>query len=203
MLQHGSLDDNVPVYHSRRMAQLISEAKCSADYTELQGKGHWFDTIMTTTSLREFYDQILSRENTTQSLPQAFTIVVANPASMDSRGGITVDQLISPNQLGRIQIERDDAVSTWTLKTSNIMRFHFKAQSLDSTLLHLVIVDGFSIRLLPNSKLENEWLVRSVDGTWQVRDNQFALPLFLTRLVVARYFMAVHRAAFWTPTRKP
>lgn len=190
--QHGSVDDNVPVYHSRRMAQLISEANWSSKYTELPGRGHWFDTVMTTASLREFYDQILSRQ-TTPSLPQAFTMTVANPASMTSRGGIVVDQLISPNQLGRIQIERDDAVSRWTLKTSNILRFHFKPLSLNSLLPHLAIVDGCSVRLPPsskledrNSKLEDQWLVRSVEGAWEVKFNQSTLPIFLTRLVVAR-----------------
>lgn len=168
--QHGSADDNVPVYHSRRMAQLISEVKWSSDYTELQGKGHWFDTIMTTTSLREFYDQILSRDNTTPSLPQVFTILVANPASMNSRGGIVVDQLINPNQLGRIQIERDQALSTWTLKTSNILRFHFKPRIVNDMLPRFGIVDGCSIELLWT--LEDEWLVRSVDGAWQVSGHQ-------------------------------
>lgn len=172
MQQHGSVDDNVPVYHSRRMAQLISEAKWSSDYAELRGKGHWFDTVMTTTPLCKFYDQILSPENTAPSLPQVFTILVANPASMTSRGGIVVDQLITPNQLGRIQIERDQAVSAWTLKTSNILRFHFKPQGLNGMLPHLAIVDGYSIRLLPNLKLEDKWFVRSVDGAWQVRGNQ-------------------------------
>lgn len=168
MQQHGSVDDNVPVYHSRRMAQLISEAKWSSDYVELQGKGHWFDTVMTTTPLCKFYDQILSPENTAPSLPQVFTILVANPASMTSRGGIVVDQLITPNQLGRIQIERDQVVSAWTLKTSNILRFHFKPQNLNSMLPHLAIVDGYPIRPLPNPKLEDKWFVRSVDGAWQL-----------------------------------
>ena len=179
MQQHGSMDDNVPVYHSRRMAQLISETKSSSDYKELEGKGHWFDTIMTTKSLRKFYDQILSCENTTPSLPQVFTIVVANPASMTSRGGIVVDQLITSNQLGKIQIERDDSVSIWTLKTSNILRFHFQSESSNSMLPCLAIVDGCSIRLLPDSKFEDEWLVRSVDGAWQVRGVNNTLPLFL------------------------
>ncbi|MCJ1466655.1 hypothetical protein MMC07_005275 [Pseudocyphellaria aurata] len=166
--QHGSADDNVPVYHSRRMAQLISEANWSSKYTELPGRGHWFDTVMTTTSLCEFYDQILSRQNTAPSLPQAFTMIVANPASMTSRGGIVVDQLMSPNQLGRIQIERDDAVSRWTLRTSNILRFHFKPLSSNSLLPHSAIVDGCSVRLRQNSKLEDEWLVRSFDGAWKL-----------------------------------
>lgn len=171
MQQHGSVDDNVPAYQSRRMAQLISETKWSSSYAELQGKGHWFDTIMTTASLREFYDQILTRKNTNPSLPQVFTILVANPASMTSRGGIVVDQLITPNQLGRIEVERDQAMSVWTLKTSNILRFHFKPHSLNNLLPDLTIVDGFSITLRQTANFKDEWLVRSADGVWQVRDS--------------------------------
>lgn len=43
---HGSEDDNVPVFHSRRMFQLLGEANTQkaelfSNYTELKGKPHW------------------------------------------------------------------------------------------------------------------------------------------------------------------
>lgn len=43
---HGSEDDNVPVFHSRRMFQLLGEASSQkaelySDYSELKGKSHW------------------------------------------------------------------------------------------------------------------------------------------------------------------
>ena len=44
--QHGSADDNVPVFHSRRLFQLQSQVSLAADktaYVELEGRGHWFD----------------------------------------------------------------------------------------------------------------------------------------------------------------
>lgn len=39
--QHGREDDNVPTFHSRRMAQLVSEVGWETNYWEIPGKGHW------------------------------------------------------------------------------------------------------------------------------------------------------------------
>jgi len=39
--QHGQDDDNVPVFHSRRMSQLITEAGWKTDYWEIPGRVHW------------------------------------------------------------------------------------------------------------------------------------------------------------------
>lgn len=39
--QHGQEDDNVPVFHSRRMSQLLTETGWTTDYLELPGRGHW------------------------------------------------------------------------------------------------------------------------------------------------------------------
>lgn len=168
MQQHGSADDNVPVYHSRRMSQLISQADWSSTYSELQEKGHWFDKVMTTSGLSRFYEQTLSKEQK-PSLPLNFTIVVSNPASMSSRGGIIFDQLISPNQLGRMLVERDHRTISWTFKTSNILRFHISTLDFEGVLPLLVNIDGCSINLLSSSTGAGQSFLRSTDGSWQVR----------------------------------
>jgi len=41
MQGHGQLDDNVPTFHSRRMALLAHEAGWDTDYKEFPGQGHW------------------------------------------------------------------------------------------------------------------------------------------------------------------
>ncbi len=202
-MQHGSADDNVPVYHSRRMSQLASQVNCSSKYSELRGKGHWFDNVMTTTALREFYNQTLSREQLRPSLPQKFTIMVSNPASMNSRGGIIVDQLISPNQLGRMQIERDSGGKNWTFQTSNIQRFHFSSHSFYHMRPHSeIIIDGSPMALLSISRHAEQWLIRNADGSWQVRSFLLTgtVSLILTWPAVPRRAMEVSRAAFWTST---
>lgn len=169
MQQHGSADDNVPVYHSRRMSQLISQASWSSTYSELQGKGHWFNKVMTTPALIKFYEQTLSKEQKKSSLPLNFTIIASNPASMGSRGGIILDQLISPDQLGRILVERDHRTISWTLKTSNILRFHISTHDLKGALPQLVTIDGYPLNLLSSSTGAGQSFLRSIDGSWQVR----------------------------------
>jgi len=166
--QHGSTDDNVPVFHSRRMNQLVSQSAkdASHNYYELEGKGHWFDGVMTSMPLRKFYANVLGSEDRPE-LPEIFSIVVANPADMGSRGGLVVDQLITPDQLGKVSVAISPGTATWVLKTSNILRFHFSPA--DSNLLpHELIIDDTALGL-PLDEVEGEWWVlRSRIGDWQV-----------------------------------
>lgn len=165
MRQHGSADHNVPPYHSRRMGELISQTGWSSEYSELEGKGHWFDGVMTTRPLGEFYDRILERTTEKPHIPHHFAVVVANPASTGSRGGVVIDQLMSPNQLGKIEVEQDPTLHVWILRTSNILRFHFMPRKGDDNLLDSISVDGCSMKLpLEHAEI---WLVRS-NGTWEV-----------------------------------
>ena len=168
--QHISADDNVPAFHSRRMNQLISQTNTNSDhhYVELKGEGHWIDGIMTTAPLLEFYD-ILGREVDGPRLPQEFTIVIANPADMGARGGLIVDQLHNPDQLGRINVERHPTSKSWILRTSNILRFHFISTQKSDIEPHKLIVDQCSLELPTGREKFDCWLVRLERGLWQVR----------------------------------
>lgn len=169
MLQHGGADDNVPPFHSRRMNQLISQSAETPPlkYVELTGKGHWFDGVMTTTALRKFYAKVLSDEKDELALPLNFSITIANPADMGSRGGLIVDQLRTPDGPGKIDVKRDISLNTWTLRTSNVQRFHFtscKSTGMPSQ----VEVDHESLILPIGQAMMGFWLTRSESGIWQV-----------------------------------
>lgn len=170
MQQHGSADDNVPAFHSRRMNQLTSQmnGEFLHRYVELKGKSHWFDGVMTTAPLLGFYD-ILEREADWPKLPQEFTIVIANPAEMGARGGLLVDQLISPDQLGKIEVERRPISKTWVLRTSNILRFHFIANQNSEAVPHQLVIDQYSLELPPGKEKFDCWLIRFKQGLWHVR----------------------------------
>lgn len=87
--QHGGADRNVPVYHSRRMYQLLRETGSSPFYAEVPGKGHWYEGVMETQPLRDFYSNISRRESSQKRLPNSFTVVVPGSGFMlGSRGGI-------------------------------------------------------------------------------------------------------------------
>ena len=178
--QHGSDDDNVPTFHSRRLYQLTSQTgqKQSRYYVELTGKGHWYDGVMTTPALRDFYAHCLAREARRVELPRQFQIVVANPADMESRGGLQVDQLLTPDQLGKVNVTWDAVSSSVYLDTSNVRRFHFVVGSpLIKAPLELVI-DGQKIQDLQQviSDLKTQesvsWLL-SEDGSWEVSSDSF------------------------------
>ena len=168
--QHGGADDNVPIFHSRRLSQLIGQTGYPTEYIEMPRKGHWFDGIMTTHSLREFYLKVLGRNEIGAELPQRFSMVVANPGDMGSRGGIIVDQLESPDQLGRIAVERCTTSTTWKVTTSNIHRWHFMSQEHSTGRPQAVDIDTFTVTLPTDSRRSMEfWLVRLMDGSWTVR----------------------------------
>ena len=170
MQQHGGADDNVPAFHSRRMNQLISQTNGDSDhqYVELEGKSHWFDGVMTTAPLLEFYD-ILGPEADWPRLPQEFTIVIANPAEKVVRGGLSVDQLISQDQLGTIDVERYPISKAWVLRTSNILRFHFIPTRKSDIEPQKLIIDQRSLDLPTGKENFDWWLVRSEQGFWHVR----------------------------------
>ena len=168
--QHGSADDNVPAFHSRRMNQLISLSNDvpHPEYVELNGKNHWFDGVMSTAHLCEFYSKILSNGAELPQLPERFSIVVTNPADMASRGGIVVDQLITPDQLGKVEIVRDTAMEAWILIMSNVLRFHLTSTATSTSAPQKLIVDKWALNLPPGHEKFECWLVRSEEGSWHV-----------------------------------
>lgn len=163
--QHGSADDNVPVFHSRRLGQLISQTGGSSTYLELEGKSHWFEGIMTTKPLRRFYHEMLNSETVRPQYPHQFKIVVANPADMGSRGGIVADQLMSPDQLGKFEVQTHSSVGSWSIKTSNILRFHFSTSEASP---RTICIDSQEIELPAKLSFDRRWFLRSLDGSWQV-----------------------------------
>jgi hypothetical protein len=134
--QHGTLDDNVPVYHSKLMHQLISETGWHSNLSELVGQPHWWDGIMTTPGLVDFYETHLSDPK----LPgldsiDSFEITVSNPADMSGRFGIRVLYLEEPGQLGRLRVSRDKARDAWRFQPENVMVFEINDDSFRSIIL--------------------------------------------------------------------
>ena len=166
--QHGSADDNVPAFHSRRLSQLICQQGHHSRYVELEGKGHWFDGVMTTAYLHGYYEEVLAQDSTSPELPHYFEVVTANPADLGSRGGFIIDQLVTPGQLGRIEVKRSLVPSTLTLKTSNILRFHFSIRYLEGSKPRSIQVDGSTLEIPSSQFLDEVSFMRSSEGSWKV-----------------------------------
>ena len=125
--QHGLADNNVPAYHSRLMNSLLAQAGHLVEYSELPGKGHWFDGTMTTKLMMDFYAQHLNLPCRERTIPTNFTFIIPNSGDMGSKFGLVVDQLSTSDRLGRIKVTSSvhESLTRWQLRTENVHRFHF------------------------------------------------------------------------------
>lgn len=163
--QHGSDDDNVPVYHSRLMHELSKHAQWSSQFIELPGKGHWFEGVMTTPSLLKFY-----KENTASThrlgIPLVFTIKIPPSGDIGSVYGISVDQLKSPDSKGQIKIIRNPNTGVWYLRTHNIHRFHLSASPRVHKPIALVLDDEEHPFIVDPDQSEETWYLKNILGQW-------------------------------------
>lgn len=129
--QHGSEDDNVPAYHARLMNSLLAQAGQAANYSEIQGRGHWFTGCMTTPSMLDFYFECLNSSNSLSTVPSHFAFVGPSSHELGSKYGIVIDQLTTPDRLGRIMVTTSvqESNNRWHFRTENIRRLHFDPKS--------------------------------------------------------------------------
>lgn len=167
--QHGSADDNVPPYHSRLMSSLRSQTSVRSDYVELPGKEHWWEGAMTTQPLTEFYERYLDGSAPTRLAPNSFVVVYPN--SDDIGSSIIVDQLESPDRLGRIEVNTkfDGECGAWVAQTTNIRRLHLDLDLLSSLgyKLSTIFLDDTEISYDTATLYNTTTLLRSRSGVWE------------------------------------
>ncbi|KAF9396453.1 hypothetical protein BGX21_009527, partial [Mortierella sp. AD011] len=176
----GSADDNVPPFNSRKMVRLGQENAhnlSAISLSEIPDREHWFTGILHDDIMQNFLKQHLlddvssgieefSKSHSKVApvahppFPRVFEISVINPAGMESRGGIQIEQLSIPFRKGSIKVEiledRTDGISTtWVIHTTNIRRFRF----LDSPSLRLrrglitnLVIDGVVFKVNGDEK---------------------------------------------------
>ena len=129
--QHGSLDDNVPAYQSRFLSQRVQQAGAESTYLEVAGAGHFWDGVVTTKPLAEFYERQLERHTAGElDSPinvEKFEIVVANPGDMGPKNGVEILQLVQPERLGRMQVTFEHMTGGCLFTPFNILRFRLNS----------------------------------------------------------------------------
>jgi len=113
--QHGNLDDNVPAYHSRFLAQQLHLAGAQSNYSEVPGRNHWWKGVMTEQPLVNFYHAQTRNEDVLPRKLKKLTMVVGDPGDMGSKGGLKVLQLQDPGQYGKVEVNGHD------IRTSNVL----------------------------------------------------------------------------------
>ncbi|CAI6328603.1 unnamed protein product [Periconia digitata] len=136
--QHGEIDDNVPAYNSRLLSQQLYLSGTNSSYNEVPGQNHWWETVMTTPQLVDFY---YTQTKSNASLPRKldeFEMVVGDPGDMGSKGGLRVLSLEDPGQYGRVHVKGH------TITTSNVLSLEFDPIVLGTQSL---TVDGSNVAL--------------------------------------------------------
>ncbi|KAK6341052.1 hypothetical protein TWF696_009361 [Orbilia brochopaga] len=130
--EHGEADDNVPVFHSRRMFELLHDTTQLIDlhnigYNELPRTGHWFDGIMTYGAMGDFLSKFFEKPRRLPHLSTSFTVVAGSPGAMSTRGGLQILQLSDPNTFGRLKINIE-RTNIWRITTTNVRRFELNLE---------------------------------------------------------------------------
>ena len=135
LVRTGSLDENVPPFHSRRMVRLIRGwGSKLIEYHEKEGEGHWWDTVLkdeiASTFFKKHLDPTTNPLLQLPQLPNPFTITTMNPASLGSLGGdlglilgVSILQPIVPYRLASIHVHLTGG--HWNLTSVNVRRFGF------------------------------------------------------------------------------
>ncbi|KAJ9622279.1 hypothetical protein H2203_006497 [Taxawa tesnikishii (nom. ined.)] len=174
--QHGSNDDNVPAYHSRLMYQMIHEADASSHYVEFPGQGHWVDGILTTAPLKGFYHEHLNHKSRMKKTSESFCLVVANPADTGSKNGFRILQLVTPGQLGKLNVGVDETHAL-RVTASNVLCFELRGYRLrqasnvevDGQRVELPFVDGLRQIELCRGPISRSWQVKVPQSEWDLK----------------------------------
>ena len=162
--QHGSADDNVPVYNARLMSQRIHQTGADSHYFEVPGAGHYWNGVMSTTPLRHFFTKYLDRhmetEATTPLHLRDFTLVVADPGDMGSKNGLQVLALSAQGKLGKVAMTFDPLTRACLFRTVNVWCLRLPRRYDGCSWIDF---DGQSITLTPQSD-DDITLRRSSDG---------------------------------------
>lgn len=128
--QHGSADRNVPAYNSRLLAQRIQQAGANSDYYEYWGKPHFWNGVMTTQPLRDFFNEQLDVADRADGLRGTnlsdFTLVVANAGEMGSKNGVEVLKMRVPGRLSKIHFTLKASTATCGFNTVNVLAFRLQ-----------------------------------------------------------------------------
>lgn len=105
LFKYGKEDDNVPTWHSRSMAALVSAwnaqsgVNASTDallsVSEVAKRGHWWDNIIKEEDVQAQIEETLG---TRRPALRSFTLTSANPDETGSLQGFRIVELESPGR---------------------------------------------------------------------------------------------------------
>lgn len=153
LLKYGSMDDNVPIWHSREMASLIEmwNRQSHADHdhlvkvSEVPDKSHYWPDFMKESDVQSAIDARLGF-NPGYRKPLAldhFTLSVFNPEDMGSKQGWKITQVEVPGRLGRLEVEYRDGGQTIKVRSAHVLEVQVNLDAgMRNTAPKNIYIDG-------------------------------------------------------------
>lgn len=125
----GDKDATVPPWYSRRMVRgLLADGAANVTLTEVPGKEHWWwDTkvpndggVVNDEQMRHFFKGCFAQP---RLLPKSWRLVLYNPATTSSKGGLRVLQQLIPHRRTELSVETTE--SSIKISTGNVRRFQW------------------------------------------------------------------------------
>lgn len=174
--QHGSADDNVPVYNARSMSQRIHQAGAYSEYFEMPHRPHFWNGVMATKPLSHFFNKHLERhmDEKAAGVPvhlRNFTFHVADPGSMGSKFGVKVVSLRTQGKLAKVSVTYEAFTNTCLFKTVNVLGLILSPEYYGEC-SQLSVDDDL---VAPSIQINGSILQRFDDG-WRTVESQDRLP---------------------------
>ena len=128
LVRMGAQDEDVPAFNLLRVARLRGQLEGNASFVEVSevpGKPHWWDGVVDDDRMQAFYDQHLYSK---VPRPLNFSLRGVNPATLGSRGGLSILQLRVPYRAGNLEVSISDGPNSWAVRTTNVRRLQFEPQ---------------------------------------------------------------------------
>ncbi|KAF7800246.1 hypothetical protein EIP86_011493 [Pleurotus ostreatoroseus] len=109
LIQSRGADENVPVWHSRALIDVLKtwNPDGNVKFREDPGKRHWYPEVFNNTPVQEFINQTIRDfdENAGKAPSRKFTLTVAVPSESGSLHGWRIESLRVPGRLARMTVE--------------------------------------------------------------------------------------------------
>ncbi|SCZ96071.1 BZ3500_MvSof-1268-A1-R1_Chr8-1g09984 [Microbotryum saponariae] len=143
LARHGSIDDNVPVQHSRQYVTTVREWATSShanasqiQMSEVPETSHWWDSVFRENKTQHFIDDLVESAKTNARNPEGlrerdkdqieFTLTTANPHETGSKHGFLIKELETPGRLARLHVKlwtSEAGLKMSRIETTNVYAF--------------------------------------------------------------------------------
>ncbi|EJD02092.1 uncharacterized protein FOMMEDRAFT_157287 [Fomitiporia mediterranea MF3/22] len=176
---HGGNDTNVPTWHSREYVSIMKSLgnASNVSFHVDGGQQHWYPGVFESDTVLSFLKKVLDPDNQNDKIvndASYFTLTVADPVRSGSMHGCTIDELIIPGRLARLQV--DTHSGNTHIRTTNVRKF-----SVDSGSLWCrspVVVDGSHLSMAAQEKQKRTFTIAE-DRSWrqESQDSSSSTPV--------------------------